>query len=446
MIERHYDEDALLTMLASNGGTATDPHLRACSECAEKFDTFRVVTGTLRDAATWDKREVNEAPNANTIATLRAFAGTMAAEDAAAEAFLADLLAGPRETWMPTLAAHPEYRTPGTVRRLIAATDRALDTMPADAVELTALAVDIAENLSGPRPDTLARLRGAAWRERAYALFYTGQFAEAERAVGVAEGHCSGCVVDEYEQGRVGIVRAVVEKGLEHNLRAVEAAAISAATFSRFEDRTRLASAHLAAAHARYGVGDFKGARSSLLALESQLRLPSDTQAHASVLANLGYCARKLGCADEAMHYYEQAAMLFDELGNASESVRTRWNVASLLAAEGRIHEARVRFESIRDDFSRLGMSGAAMLVNLEIAEVLLAQNEFELVSDLCKAAMDEFATSGLAHTARALTALAFMSEAARNRTATPKVARAVREYVRRLPDEPHLLFAPSFE
>lgn len=446
MIERHYDDDALLTMLASAAGTATDPHLRSCGECTEKLDTFRIVTETLRDAATWDKREVNEAPNPNTIATLRAFADTMAAEDSAAEAFLADLLAGPRETWMATLAAHPEYRTPGTVRRLIAATDRALDTMPADAVELTALAVEIAENLTTPRSDTLARLRGAAWRERAYALFYTGQFAEAERAVGAAERAFAGCVVDEYELARVGIVRALVEKGLEHHRPAIDAATTSAETFTRFGDRGRLISARVAAAHARYGVSDFKGAREVLLTLESELRDTDGAETHAMVLANLAYCARELGKTAEAMHYYEQASTLLDDLGKTSESVRLRWNAAAVIAAEGRTHDALVKYRAVRDDLSRLGMTGAAMVVNLEIAELLLMQGDFDAVSNLCKAAMDEFRASGLAHTTRALTALSFMAESARNRTATPQVARAVTEYVRRLPQEPNLLFAPSFD
>src|SRR5688572_29012843 len=115
MIERHYDEDALVTMLDARV-IDSDPHLAACGECAERLEDFRMVTAALRDAATWDQREVTTAPNPNTIATLRAFADTMAAEDAAAEGYLAELLAGPRETWMANLTAHPEWRTAGVVR------------------------------------------------------------------------------------------------------------------------------------------------------------------------------------------------------------------------------------------------------------------------------------------------------------------------------------------
>ena len=43
---------------------------------------------------------------------------------------------------------------------------------------------------SGEHPsDTIARLRGAAWREQAYALFYVGQFADAEAALLTSERH-----------------------------------------------------------------------------------------------------------------------------------------------------------------------------------------------------------------------------------------------------------------
>ena len=444
MIERHYDEEALVTILASRDGTA-DAHLANCGECSEKLDSFRLVAEALADSATWDKRVLADAPDPKTIATLRAFADNLAAEDEAARPFLAKLLSGPREMWMTTLDAHPEYRTAGTVRGLIAATDRALDTMPADAVAITALAVEIADELEATayRPDTLARLRGGAWREHAYALFYTGRFAEAEQAVGLAERHFGDCVVDEYDQARVGIVRAMVEKGLEHLSAGISAAASSANTFARFGDEQRLASANLAEVHLLFGASDFRRAHATLLALEENVRRTDDAT-HALVLGNLGYCARKLHLNDEALRYYEQAAFLLDGLGNASESARVRWNVASLLAGEGRIAEALDRFNQVRNDLSALGMTGAATLVTLEIAELLLIREDFATVEELCQSAIDSIAKSGLAHTARALTALGLMAEAVRSRTVTPAFVRQVREYVRRLPAEPHLLFTPA--
>jgi tetratricopeptide (TPR) repeat protein len=444
MIERHYDDEALVTMLDS-GAHASDPHVSACGECADKLDGFRLVVDALHDPATWDQREFDAAPNPHTIATLRAFAGNMAAEDAAAEAYVADLLAGPRSSWMARLAAHPEYRTAGTVRKLIAATDRALDTMPADAVEITALATDIAEHLdpAAHRPDTLARLRGGAWRERAYALFYTAQIAQAERALLIAASHLEECSLPEYEQARLSIVRALIARTVESYGQARMAARSAAATFTSFADVRRAASAQLAEAHSCYGSGDYRAAFEILSRVERQLRTSSHAETHALALGNLAFCCWKLNRIDDALNYHEAAATLLDGLGIRTESVRTRWNIASILASEGRVDEALSRLNGVVAEFRQLGMSGLATFAQLDVAELLLARGQYEDVEEICKTAMHEFASAGLEHTQRALTALALMKEAAASRTATPVLVRRVREYLHRLPAEPNLLFLP---
>jgi hypothetical protein len=61
---------------------------------------------------------------------------------------------------------------------------------------MTSLATDIAEELDPPtiRPTRSQRLRGAAWRDKAYALFYVGKFAEAEAAIFASERHFGSCV------------------------------------------------------------------------------------------------------------------------------------------------------------------------------------------------------------------------------------------------------------
>lgn len=445
MIERHFDEEALVTMLDA-GAPAPDPHLDSCGECTEKLHSFRLVTGALRDAATWDKREYDLSPNPNTIATLRAFATNMAAEDAAAEAFVADLLAGARETWMGKLAAHPEYRTAGVVRKLIAAGAAAIDEMPTDAVAISELAVDIAEHLPSDRyrTDTVARLCGTAWRERAYAMFFVGNFAEADIALERAVEHLSQCVVGEYELARTSIVETLVHRGLERFDSAREAARRSEESFTLFGDAQRLASARLAHVHVRYAAGDFSGAMAMLLDLEQRVQTLDSAQTHALVLGNLGYCSLKLGRTGDAIRYHDAAAAILDVLGMKGDSVRVRWTVAEILAAEGRLDEAMERFPAISRDFETLGMSGAATNAALELAELVVARGgSFEMVEEICRKAIRTLESAGLAHTERALTALSLLQECARNRTATPRLVKHVREYVRRLPDEPALLFAP---
>lgn len=331
------------------------------------------------------------------------------------------------------------------VRRLVAATDRALDTMPAEAVEITALATEIAEHLdpAAHRPDTLARLRGAAWRARAYALFYTGDIAKAEDALRAAASLFDRCQLAEYETARLAIVQAVISRVREQYSISSHAAQSAAETFRSFGDERRTASAELAEVHAWFGTGEYERALQRLIGIERRLQDSDHAQTHALILANLGSCCEKMGRIDDALRYHDAAASLLDDLGIHSESLRTRANVASILAREGRVDEALSRFNDVRVQLRHLGMISAATIIELEMAEVLLDRGDYRQVEEICQRAILDCQAAGLEHTQRALTALAFIREAVSNRTATPKVARHVREYIRRLPEEPQLLFAP---
>jgi hypothetical protein len=85
-----------------------------------------------------------------------------------------------------------------------------------------------------------------------------------------------------------------------------------------------------------------------------------------------------------------------------------------------------------------------AALVSLDVAEFLLAQNRYEEVEDICRSTMQAFELAGLSYTTRAMTALAYIREAASQRRADRTLVRDVREYIRELPRQPNLLFAPS--
>jgi tetratricopeptide (TPR) repeat protein len=444
MIERHYDDETLISLLES-GRAVDDGHLPSCTPCAEKADAYRTFADALRERDVWEKRELPTEAVPSTIATLRAFADRMTDEDTLAEGIVAELLAGPRESWMPRLHAHPEWRTAGVVRKLSAATERAIDIMPPDALEMTSLSVEIAEQLD-PRSypsDTVVRLRGAAWRDRAFALYYTGAFSAAEAAVAVAEQHFSSCVVNEYDLGRLGIVRALVLRAFDRFDEASRVAAASTDAFSRFEDLHRLTSARITEAHMMFSRGEFARAEPLLKEIERLLAVTPFAHNHALVLGNLAYCVRKLGKIDEAIAYYEASAALFNDLGVETEATRLSWGVAATLVDAGRHSDAQARMLAILPEFERLGMSSEAAVMSLEIAELFAASERYDDVQLVCRSAMEIFKRAGTAYTSRALTALAFMREAAAHHRATPNMVRKVREYIRRLPAEPNLLFAP---
>jgi tetratricopeptide (TPR) repeat protein len=443
MIERHYDDDALAMMLEAEAWS--DGHLGDCAECSGRMGSFRLVTDALRDASTWDTRELDGRPDSRTIASLRAFAQSADFEDATAGTYVRTLLAGARDTWKVVLAVHPEFRTAGMVRRLLAETDRALDTAPADAVELTALATDIADHLEDAG-DSISRLRGIAWRDHAYALFYTGQFVEAERAVNIADRHFGECLVDEYDRARLGVVKALVFRTFERFTEATAIAEASKQTFLRHGDLSRFASAQMAEAHLLFSAREFEKAAELLTAVEAKLQHSADAATHARVCGNLAYCYWNLGQPDVALQYHDATAAMLEALDVRTEAARQRWLTASMLAKAGRIDEAERRLRAVREDFVALDMTSEAALVSLDVADLLLARGLFDEVEDVCRSAMRLFENAGVNHTARALTALAFIREAAANRKATPQMVRHVRDFIQRLPHSERLLFVPPPE
>ncbi|HEX9986832.1 MAG TPA: hypothetical protein VGF69_26485 [Thermoanaerobaculia bacterium] len=447
-VERHYDDEALISFLES-GQTAArrDHHLATCRTCSETLASFEAITEVLGLEAAWDLRELRTEPVPSTIATLRAFADRMATEDAAAALFVKDLLAGSRESWMPRLQQHPEFRTAGVVRKLIEATDHALDTMPPDAVEITNLAVEIAEGLdpAAYASDTVMKLRGAAWRERAYASFYVGNAKHALEAICVAESHLSDCVVDKYDRARLELVRALIYRPLERVSEALDLVSASSRTFDEFGDRAQVQTSTESAAYLLTSTGDYRSAIGKFSSLLPHAESTGDLAMQARLHVNIGGCLREIGEVPQAMEHFQIAAELYAEAGVPTEALRHRWNVARLLQSSGHTVVAAQRFSDLRKQFLTIGMAGTAVLVGLDLAEILIVEGKHAEVKDICHEAITELSRSGLAYSERAMTALAYLREAAEQSQISVPLVNHVREYIRKLPDEPRRLFAPMY-
>lgn len=439
--ERHYDDEALICLMDAERADS-DGHVAACAACRDKLEAFRMVADALGDASVWDNGMLDPKPVASTIASLRAFADQMTAEDEHAERYVADLLDGPRETWARTLRHHPEYRTAGVVRKLLAAADRAIDTMPPDAVEITALATDIAGQLDPADypSDTVARLRGAAWRDHAYALFYTGQYTDAEGAIFTSERHFCDCMVSDYDQARLAIVRALVCGALDQVGRASNTAEEALRAFAAAGDLRRAISIGSVDASLHFRSGNFARALEIWLDLEKQAQ--DDVPTLARLVPNIAECYRALRQYDRAVEYLTLAAALWQDLGNVAEAARVHMNAALLLVDCGLIDIAVSRLTAVRRELGDAGMAATAAFCDLHIAEAEIARGRFAAAEVAARSAIDAFARSGAGYTARARSATAYLLESIQSRQATAHVARTVRNYVSRLPSEPALLFA----
>lgn len=442
----HYTDENLISMLEAGDekAIARNPHLASCDVCRKSLDEYRSIVKVMADEASWDTRDLHDEPNARTVTNLRAFATSMHREDEEAETYVAALLEGPRETWMPRLKAHPEWRTAGVVRKLVADAYGALTRMPLDGVAMTTLAIEIADHLPDDRypTDTVARVRGHAWREHAYGLFYVGEFKQSLAACDRADAELSRCMVDEYDRARVAVVRALSLRPLDKVAEARKETVFAEQTFHLFGDTTRVMKAALASVHMDFKVHDYDAALRTLLALSTQYWDVLDEENRFAFAANLGFCYRELGRFDDALTWYERASGCAGSKSN-TESVRIRWNIATLQTRCGRLFDGVDQLSAVRADFDSLNMRSESTLVGLEIAELLLLEGRAASAEALCRELCSRLATAGMSATNRAMTALAFLQEALSLGKATPKFVRHVRNYVERLPEEPNLLFAP---
>ena len=429
MIEQHYDEEVLAGFLAEPiDSAARDRHLAGCSRCKQTLKSIRDTAGLLKQPDVWSHDSFSSAPRPETLSFLRNVQRTMADEDAAAEVYVKQLLAGTRDMWAARLAEHPEWRTAGVVRKLIAATDRAIDLMPSDAVEITALAFEIVEHLRvGEYPASLvSQLRLSTLYERSYAL----QTADLVQDAGTSE----------FERARLDLVRALVYRTLERRDEALVIAHTTANTFRAYDDFGRYAAARCAEAIVLYHARRFREAVAIHVALAKDVRV--DRRWRASSLHNAALCYRELRDFENSIQFTLAAIEAFDREQMMSHRVKSRWNLARVFAAQQRHAEAVEILPAIQEEFRTLGMAIDVALVAVDMAESLLALGRVTEIPVACGIAMDYFRSAKLAYTEGALVALATIREAAAHRTLTEANVRDLRSFFERLAREPQVMYA----
>jgi tetratricopeptide (TPR) repeat protein len=445
IVERHYDDETLIGLLGSNLDPLRDPHLAVCVSCSDNLESYRAIADVLGQGAAWDLRDLRQEPVPETISNLRMFSAVMAVEEESAKKAVAELLGQPRSSWPSAITNRLELHSPSAVSALVAASETAIDRDPSEAVALAEVATRIAQMLKSDSRsgDSIPRAIGVAWRQYAYAEFYVGEFSVAWDAVSKSQAAFESCTVSDYDLARLSIVRGLILSAQGHYEEATAEARRAAAVFDAFGDGQRSASARLAEAYALIEQLRYQDAFVILSTVEREYCTEIDNWARAMLAMNLGICQAELGAVAEALDHYSIAAAIFDEIGSPVEAARVRHNVACLLAIQGRLGDAKTRFRSLRTEFRKLGMGNMAVSADLELAEILLAENSHDEAEALCAAAVEQFQRTGLSGTTQGMVALSFLREAAVQRRATPQAARHVRQYLERLPKEPQLLFAP---
>jgi tetratricopeptide (TPR) repeat protein len=406
------------------------------------MESYRTITETLQEKEVWNLRDPHEAGAARGAAALRAVAAAMQSEDARARQLGDELLTSPRQWWTATVINDERYQNAGVARRLIELSESKIDTMPPDAVEMAAAAIAITDIIDGD--ESLLQLRGAAYRQHAYAFLVVGQFNRALECIESAQGILEQCRVSDYELARLDIVRSLVYSKVQRFDEALTVSRRAAAAFQMFGDTQRLVSARMSEAYLLIQAHNVREALTLLRKVQQQFWSHVDLNTQAQLLNTIGGCHWNLGQMTDALQCLQMSAELFAELGNAQDSARVSYSVALLLSASGRRADAKKRLRDAQAEFGRLGMVHTAAVAALDLAEMALLENDFQEVEQLCRGAMKQFETAGVAYSTEALTALTFLREAAEQRRATQEIVWHVKTYIRRLPDEPALLFAPA--
>jgi tetratricopeptide (TPR) repeat protein len=439
IIEQHYDEEVLAEFLAEPADAVTrDKHLASCDLCLTTLDSLRGSAAILRESAVWDRSPISTTPRPDTLAFLRGVQKSMADEDATAAVWIKQLLAGSRETWAPRLAEHPEWRTGGMVRALLAGVENAINTVPTDGVEFSRLAVLISEAL--PDSVTVRHLQGLANYHLGYAFWYTGATAQALDSLDHANARLESLSSADLDRARVQLMRAMIFETFERRDEALRLANAAAATFREYGDMDRHAAARSAEAITLQAAQRWREA----LAIHVEIAASVDVSDRwrVSAVNNMAICYGDLGEFEHAAECLTRAINGYERLGMMTFRSKTRWTLAQVFAQQGKHAQALPLFKELRGEFEELGMANDVALLSLDMCESLLALGLSRDIGEVCRAAIAYFAGAGLSQTEPALRGLAYLQEVAAAGRATAEAIRSVRAFVLSPEDGPRLLFA----
>jgi tetratricopeptide (TPR) repeat protein len=417
-------------------------HLGACRECAMLLDDIHREESELRQPATW---EIAERVSVPTLDSLHALQERIAREDEEANTTLKPLLDKPSSVLRVLLSRghqRERFRTGGAVRLFVRMAHERCEKEPLDAAAFAEVAVKIAEHLPDNHypADGVFALRGDAWKERANALRYLGEYRRAHQAINRAESAYRRLAPCDLHVAVARYVRGtILWKSEDFDAALVELDA-ALATFVEYGDRVRERNTRLIQANIRSDRGEVKHALSTW-----QLLL-ADTSAdeplmRARLLLNMGSAELETRQLQAARAHIEEALALFAASGVLVEAARARWNLARLTLADGETESALVALRFSHRELAQLGATSDAVVALLHVIEALIACDRASEVPAVARNVLAYCGAAGMR--AGALTAAGYLREAARNGVVTPALLLHIQRFFRRLEDQPTVLYTP---
>jgi transcriptional regulator with XRE-family HTH domain len=330
-----------------------------------------------------------------------------------------------------------KYRSWALCERVAAESIEAAADSPDQALYLAGLAVQIAE-LSPGEEAWRQRLQGYAWAHVSNARRVSGDLPGADKALARAKK-----LWNDGASGDPGLLSEAVILGLEANLRRAQ---------RRFSEALRRVNDALAAdqgdlrgrllytkARILEGLDDLAGSTAALREASSVIDVRREPRLGLGVRFQLLVNLCLQGRASEAELKLGEVRELVERLGKELDLVRLVWLQGKLAAGLGRRHEARAAFEQVRRDFAARGLAYDFALVTLELSLVLLEEGSTEEVHTITAEMLWIFKGQGVHQ--EALAALQVFCDAAKQKTATVKLAQRVALYLHRAQHNPELQF-----
>lgn len=374
---------------------------------------------------------------------LAAMSRLVSMEDEAAAALCDEILTGPPAWWPHRLQKAQGTKTCGMARQLLVRARMLLENRPADALQLTQMAVEIAEALDPEEyPRSLVfRGRAHALREHAVVLRFMGRFGECLDFVARAARILEQLACAHFDLALLAIVKASALMNLNRNEEAAQLARDAGETFLDFKDRQRYVSARMVEAAALYEAVAIERAQEIWQSLEHHPDL--DDVGAVRLAHNIAICRIDLGQnVDGVVAPLQRCIVEFAALGMLGERTRSRWKLGTALLVSGRVGEAIPVLRLAWHEFAEMSLMVDAALTALDLAEALLANQEPDQVPMICHDVVAQLTKAGMA--SRAITALSLLREAAAMGRASRDLVRSTQATVQRVTREEALLFAPG--
>jgi tetratricopeptide (TPR) repeat protein len=446
----HIDDEVLAQYILS--GDCGDPefsgvadHLKECEECHIRFRGTTAFFEALTTPDVWEATERGFGAVGQKRAVLE-FAARCQQEYVEARAELGPLLSDTVAFIRERVEHHKEYRTTGAVRVLSEAANAACERNPLHARNLADAAVAIAEQLSSddyPR-DTVHTLRGLAWKERANALRFLAEYPAALDSVDRAEREFSRLGPGAFELGNLAYIRASVLMYMDRLGEASWHAAESARIFAAYGDTQGWMRARSVEAGVLFYRREYARAADAFSQLRSYAESNDDAIGVARHSYHMATCFLEIGDAARASPLLLDARRTYKERDLRTEVIATDWMLAVLERVTGRFEESVAQLRGARKAAEELALTEEAAHITLDLVESLLLAGRTREISSLCSEVMRYFRRSGKLR--QALTAAAFLKEAAAQGTIRVETVQHVRSFVQRLERLPDLLFAPPAE